>query len=312
MAVARQLASALAAHDAGIIHCDVEPRNVLSPSAGNDSWLSDFGLCLIRDAGRATETGEVAGQRALLAPGLEEGGQLDAAADADVYSLRRLFYYTVLGGVVMPREALSQPQHAAVFPSGRRRRRVHLRVRARDRHRAAPSCAGPLDMAWLPRSPSSYGRSEGSGLETSDRTAEGRFRQEACCSPASDADVDLILLEGEVAGDRGHFGEGRRVAPRDRLVRRLGGSPVGGGTLERAMGRSPGERDERGHGQEIARLPGVPASSAAPRHVPSRSIPAGARELGTGWRRRTRCRVHPRGCGGAPTAPCSFARTSST
>lgn len=99
------LASGLGhAHKASVIHRDVKPENILFDGQNNAPVISDFGICLIRDTDRSTETGEVVGPRAFIAPELEDGGKLDASPAADVYSLGKVLYYVLSGGVVVPRE----------------------------------------------------------------------------------------------------------------------------------------------------------------------------------------------------------------
>ena len=117
--VARALASALsAAHALGVVHRDVKPANVLFADEGNLPWLSDFGICLIRDRERATETHEVAGPWAFMAPEVEDGGRLEVMPAVDVYSLGKLIYYMVSGGIVLPRERIDEPRYSAALPKG--------------------------------------------------------------------------------------------------------------------------------------------------------------------------------------------------
>jgi serine/threonine protein kinase len=72
-------------------------------------WVSDFGICLIADRPtRHTETGEVVGPVVFMAPELEGGGQLDVTVDADIYSLGKVIYYMLTGGVRLPRENLEE------------------------------------------------------------------------------------------------------------------------------------------------------------------------------------------------------------
>jgi hypothetical protein len=119
--VAKQVAGALsAAHAAKIVHRDVKPENILFTGAGHELWLSDFGICLIREAPRITEPPEVMGPRAFMAPELEQGGQPDVTPSADIYSLGKVIFYMLSGGVSHPRELLHEEQFRKVFAKGER------------------------------------------------------------------------------------------------------------------------------------------------------------------------------------------------
>lgn len=118
--VAKQVAGALsAAHAAKIIHRDVKPENILFTGRGHELWLSDFGICLIREAPRVTEPPEVMGPRAFMAPELEQGGQLDVRPSADIYSLGKVIFYMVSGGGILPRDRIHEEQFRKVFAKSR-------------------------------------------------------------------------------------------------------------------------------------------------------------------------------------------------
>jgi serine/threonine protein kinase len=102
--VAKQIASALqAAHAANIIHRDVKPKNILFTGNGHETWLSDFGICLIREAPRITETTEVVGPRAFMAPELEDGGIGRHAGGRRLFTRKGNLLHAVRWGDTAPR-----------------------------------------------------------------------------------------------------------------------------------------------------------------------------------------------------------------
>jgi len=130
LVVAKQLADALRmAHGAGVIHRDVKPENILFAGVDHEPWLTDFGICLLREGPRITESPEVVGPWAFMAPELEGGGQLEVTPAADVYSLGKVVYYMVTGGTVLPRERLHEEKYRQVFAKGERYGLLELLLR---------------------------------------------------------------------------------------------------------------------------------------------------------------------------------------
>ncbi len=88
VALARTMLDVLATvHDAGIVHRDIKPGNVLYQ---DDGWirLTDFGIARILDgtgSSQITETGLVVGTRSYMAPEVQRGAKPTPAAD--LYSL---------------------------------------------------------------------------------------------------------------------------------------------------------------------------------------------------------------------------------
>ncbi|RMG17914.1 MAG: serine/threonine protein kinase [Planctomycetota bacterium] len=96
--IGRAVASALAAlHRAGFIHRDLKPENILIERGGRP-LLTDFGLAraFADERGRLTQTGELVGTPAYMAP--EQAlGERDLSPAADVYASGAVLY-TLLAG----------------------------------------------------------------------------------------------------------------------------------------------------------------------------------------------------------------------
>jgi serine/threonine protein kinase len=91
----RQVCDAMSAsHQAGILHRDLKPQNILVRADGSIA-VGDFGLCFdLNDIEeRLTSSSEAVGARHYIAPELEDGRVQDPRPASDVYSLGKLLYY---------------------------------------------------------------------------------------------------------------------------------------------------------------------------------------------------------------------------
>src|SRR3954451_12498639 len=102
--LARELLAALGAiHEAGVVHRDVKPSNVLLDHEGG-THLTDFGIAQPEDATQLTGTGEVIGTLKYMAPEVLAGEQ--ATERSDLYALG-VVLGEALGEAAMPQlEAL--------------------------------------------------------------------------------------------------------------------------------------------------------------------------------------------------------------
>ncbi len=104
--VVEQVAMALdAAHDAGLIHRDVKPSNILI-TPRDFVYLIDFGLARSAGEESLTTAGSTLGTMAYMAPERFEGKQVDLRSD--IYALTCVLYECLTGSRPYPADSLEQ------------------------------------------------------------------------------------------------------------------------------------------------------------------------------------------------------------
>jgi serine/threonine protein kinase len=129
LAIARQVASGLAAaHEAGIVHRDIKPDNVIvlarpNPTSGGPPVdfvkIFDFGIALVGGrASRLTVTGAIFGSPRYMSPEQASGEAVDHRTD--IYALGIMMYEMASGRVPFDADnvlvILGQHMHKAVVP----------------------------------------------------------------------------------------------------------------------------------------------------------------------------------------------------
>src|SRR6266511_2495833 len=93
------------AHDAGLVHRDVKPGNLLLRDDGVLK-IADFGIARAAETTRVTELGTVLGTAAYLSPEQAAGEEVTAAAD--IYSLAAVLYELLTGRPPYQFESLAE------------------------------------------------------------------------------------------------------------------------------------------------------------------------------------------------------------
>jgi eukaryotic-like serine/threonine-protein kinase len=94
--ITEEVARALgAAHEAGLVHRDVKPGNIMLTSDGSEVKVMDFGIARTTSGDTLTQTAAVLGTASYLSPEQAQGQSVDARTD--IYSLGCVLYEMLTG-----------------------------------------------------------------------------------------------------------------------------------------------------------------------------------------------------------------------
>ncbi|MFZ1947259.1 MAG: tetratricopeptide repeat protein [bacterium] len=130
--IARQIAEALkCAHEAGVIHRDLKPQNIMIDADGN-ACVADFGIAKSVEASGLTVTGQIVGTPDYMSPEQAEGKEVDYRSD--IYSFGLVLYEMLTGQVAFKADSIIST----------------LMKRLRE-EAAPPSRVNPAVPPWLDR-----------------------------------------------------------------------------------------------------------------------------------------------------------------
>lgn len=102
--IAVQVAHALkSAHEAGVIHRDLKPQNIMIDSGGT-AYVTDFGIAKSAEAGGLTVTGQIIGTPDYMSPEQAEGRDVDYRTD--IYSFGLVLYEMLTGAVAFKADTI--------------------------------------------------------------------------------------------------------------------------------------------------------------------------------------------------------------
>lgn len=105
----RQIVMAVcASHNAGVIHRDIKPDNVIISHDGSTAYLIDFGICQYLDSSLTLLTSDEAfGNSAFAAPECFLGREDEPSFPCDIYSLGKVLYWMISGEKYILRENIT-------------------------------------------------------------------------------------------------------------------------------------------------------------------------------------------------------------
>jgi eukaryotic-like serine/threonine-protein kinase len=258
-----------AVHEAGVVHRDVKPANILLGPEGR-VVLADFGIAKAADSPALTASGVLLGSPSYLAPERARGGH--AGAPSDLWALGASLYTAVEGRPPFERDSMiasltavvadepePAPRAGPLWPviEGMLRKDPAARLDAAEAERmlrrvasADPAGAAPPVGAASPASPA------------------------GAASPASPAGAAEATAATEAVG------QGRRAAFRGRsapviALAAVAAIAVIAAAIAMTLGRHPGHPAAPAASRPApSSTPSVPASSAPATSAPATSAPA--------------------------------------
>jgi serine/threonine protein kinase len=122
--IAVQVADALEyAHEAGVVHRDIKPGNLLLEARGH-VWVTDFGLAQLSAEAGPTQTGDVVGTLRYMSPEQAAGRRWQVDHRTDVYSLGATLYELLTLSPAFPGQDRQELLHQLLFQEPRRPRLI--------------------------------------------------------------------------------------------------------------------------------------------------------------------------------------------